>query len=202
MRVERGFTLLEMVVAIGIFAVIAAISYGTLSQFIDNRELLAQKNEELRRLQTAMMLLELDLRYAVKRPVRDGYGDAEAALISGSSVELAPGELLRLTASQPRALSRQAQRLQRVAWRVNDGKLSRFTWEVLDRDQDSKEFERVLLDGVAEVTFSFLTYNESNQLESKTEWLEQEEIPAGIEVLITVESGIQYRRLIEMATGA
>ncbi len=201
MRNQAGFTLLEMMVAIGIFAVIAAISYGTLNRFIDNRALVEQKNDELKKLQQVMMLFERDLRYALLRPVRDGFGDVEAALVSGADLELGPGELLRLTSAQPNAAMNNIQRLQRVAWRFNDGKLSRITWRVLDRDQDSTEYERILLDDLSEVVISFWGYNEDEVLGIQADWPDTEKMPDGIEFLVTLNSGRQYRRLLELTTG-
>ncbi len=199
---HRGFTLLEMVVAIGIFAVIAAISYGTLNRFIDNRAIVEQKHDELRNLQNVMLLLERDLRFALLRPVRDGFGDLEAALVSGTSLELGPGEMLRLTSSQPNAAVNNIQRLQRVAWRFNNGQLSRITWRVLDRDQDSAEYERVLMEDLSDVVIAFWSYNEENVLEVQSEWLETDGMPEGIEFLFTLDSGRQYRRLLEIAAGS
>lgn len=201
MRNHNGFTLLEMMVAIGIFALIAAISYGTLNQFIDNRALIEQKNDELKSLQNVMMLFERDLRSALIRPVRDGFGDKEAALISGLDSDLGPGELLRFTSAQPDATMSSLQRLQRVAWRFNDGQLSRITWRVLDRDQDSTEYDRLLLEDLSDVVISFWSYNDNDVLEVLSAWPDSEKIPQGIEFLVTLKSGRQYRRLLELATG-
>lgn len=198
---KKGFTLLEMVVAIGIFAVIAVISYGTLNRFIDNREVVVRKNDELRRLQTAVTLLGRDMRFIMHRPVRDGFGDIEAAFVTGNDNDLGPGELLRFTTTQPSLDGVQTQRPRRVAWRFNDGQLSRVYWTVLDRDQDSVEYERILLSNLVDVGFSFLTYDDKNELEVTQDWQNPNEIPSGIEVLITDGSGKQYRRVFETNTG-
>ena len=57
----HGFTLVEMLVAMGIFAIIAVISYSGLSQFLQNRDVLKQRTNQLHRLQPTMVLLEQDL---------------------------------------------------------------------------------------------------------------------------------------------
>ena len=142
------------------------------------------------------------MRSALVRPVRDGFGDEEAALVSGSDTALGPGELLRFTSAQPDATMGIVQRLQRVAWRFNDGQLSRITWRVLDRDQDSTEYERVLLEDLSEVVISFWSYNDSDVLEVQSSWTDPDKMPLGIEFLVTLDSGQQYRRLLELATGA
>ena len=71
---EKGFTLLEMVVAIGIFAIIATVSYTSLNQFLDTRDMLESRQDELTALQMTMTLLGRDVRFMLNRPVRDSYG--------------------------------------------------------------------------------------------------------------------------------
>ena len=94
---ENGFTLLEMVVAIGIFAIIASISYSSLTQFISARDMIESKQEELTALQMTMTLIGRDVRFMLNRPVRDSYGDEESMLLSGEDLSLAENEFFRLT---------------------------------------------------------------------------------------------------------
>ena len=101
MKKSGGFTLLEMVVAIGIFSVIAAISYASIDRFLDIRTTIKLRHDQLRLLQRTMGLMEMDMRFMLNRPVRDGFGDDEASLISFGSLALDEGELVRLTTSQP-----------------------------------------------------------------------------------------------------
>ena len=112
-----GFTLLEMVVAIGIFAIIATISYVSLDRFIDTRNLVEERHDKLKSLQTTMTLMGRDMRFMVNRPVRDGHGDPELALLSGDNIALEDGELLRLTTSRPEPGIGLVSRPQRVGWR-------------------------------------------------------------------------------------
>lgn len=198
-----GFTLIEMLVAMAIFAVIAAISYSGLAQFLQNRALVEQRTDRLHSLHTAMLLLEQDLRYAVNRPVRDGFGDAEPVLVSGSDNPLAPGEILRLTTSRPSTAMAQVQRLERVAWRLDGGKLQRVSWRVLDRDQDSEELARTVLADVREVSVEYFQWiAESRTLQRSSSWLQPDALPAGVEMLLTLDSGEQFRRVLEIANGS
>lgn len=190
-----------MVVAIGVFAVIAAISYGSLNRFLAAREMITDRNQTLSALQITMTLLEYDFRYAVNRPVRDGFGDDEPALIGGQDQPLGPGELVRLTVNRPDTNLAATPALQRVAWRLDDGVLKRVTWQVLDRDQDSAEHVRDLLSRVSEAEFRFLS-TEAERLRSNTEWLGAEGLPVGVELLVTLHNGRQYRRVFELANGS
>jgi len=197
---SRGFTLLEMVVAIGIFAVIAAISYGALSNFLDARAHIDAETAELRSLQNVFTLLEQDLRYAVPRPVRDGYGDAQPAFTGGIESGLAAGERLRLTTTRPAPVGVGVPGQSRVAWRLRDGNLSRVSWRVLDRDVDSPEYQRNLMSGVQEIAFTFYARDEG-ALVSRGEW-RGGELPAGVRVTVLLAGQAAYQRLFEVAGGS
>jgi general secretion pathway protein J len=201
MRRYGGFTLLEMVVAIGIFAIVAAISYASLTQFLAHRAALTQRLGELKELQLAVTLLEHDLRYAVVRPVRDGFGDSEAAMLANDPDRGVSGELFRVTTSQP-ILTAPGQRLRRVAWRLVDGTLLRTVWDVLDRDQDSGEYARTMLNGVATASLRLLRYDAETGLGELREGLEGAAMPSAAELLLTLDDGREYRRLIEVAAGS
>lgn len=198
-RRSSGFTLLEMVVAIGIFAVIAAISYGSLNNFLDARAQIDERREGISALQTTMALMEQDVRYAVDRTVRDQFGDTEAAFIAGGDSVLATGELLRMTIAQPAVGAGSKHQLKRVSWRLNDGGLSRVTWRVLERDIDSAEYERLLLESVENIEFKYFGFNEDDELETVGEWLEETGLPAGVEVRLGVTGQGEFRRVFQVA---
>ncbi len=190
---------MEMVIAIGIFAVIATVGYASLTRFLDIYEHLSEKNTELRDLQLAFALLERDILYAALRPVRDEYGEAEAVLIAQPFSPAIPGELLRLTASSPDNSIPSLHRLSRVAWRLDDDKLYRATWKVLDRAADSPEYVRRVLDNVASLEIRFLTFDDQGALQTAFEWSGSEQLPAGIELLLTRTDNREYRRVFEVA---
>lgn len=196
----RGFTLLEMIVAIAIFGVIAAISYSALNNFLDARAHINAENDRLRALQSAFVLLEQDLRYAVNRPVRDNFGDPEPAFTGTTGAGLAEGERLRLTTLRPAPAADDAQRAARVAWRLVDGELSRMTWPVLDRDLDSRGRERRVLTNVDELGFRFLSYEGGGVLTASSEWTRDGALPAGVEVTVLVDDA-DYQRILQVGGG-
>lgn len=195
MKRSNGFTLLEMVVAIGIFSVIATISYTSIDRFLDAREALKVRHDHLRLLQRTMGLLEMDMRFMVNRPVRDGFGDGEASLIALGNLALGEGELVRLTTSQPEP-ELPVSRLKRISWRLIDGDLQRVSWTVLDRDQDSQQYVVTLMRGVETATLSYYLYDQEENLQIETEWEEANGLPVGVEFALTLQNGRQYRRLI------
>jgi general secretion pathway protein J len=189
-----------MVVAIGIFAIVAAVSYASLDRFIDTKEMVEARHRALTELQMAMTIMSRDVRFMVNRPVRDGYGDEEETLLSGASSALTEGEFFRLTTSHPEPGVPQSSRPQRVAWRLDNGKLMRLRWDVLDRDVDSREYARTVLGNVASAEIRYLTYSEDGTLQTEEAWTGLDRgLPFGVEFLLTLDDGRQYRRIFSVA---
>ena len=116
---RHGFTLVELLVAVAVFAAVAAIAYGGLSQIAQTRGALAQEQDRFAALNRAMNNVVRDLRQAVARPVRGNYGETVPAL-RGSSDSL---ELSRLGFANPLAEPRS--HIERVIYALTDNKLRR-----------------------------------------------------------------------------
>lgn len=164
-QTSSGFTLLELVVAMAVFAIMAAIAYSGLNNVLIARQLTETHSEQLHQLQLAMSWFARDIEQIVNRGVRSEYGEMLPPVV-GNDFE---GYLLELTrggwrnpANQPRS------HLQRVAYAVRDEQLVRAYWRVLDRAEDSKPFENVLLDGVKSVEIRYLGADD----EWRTSWPE------------------------------
>ena len=83
-RNNQGFTLLEVLVAFTIFAIIGVISSQLMSQTISAQANLSSRGERLGDLHRAMQILQRDLMQITDRPVRDQYGDQAQSLPSAS----------------------------------------------------------------------------------------------------------------------
>lgn len=156
MRRARGFTLLELVVVLGIFAMFSVMAYGGLSSVLTAREQVARSFERTAALQKGYLRLRNDLQQVRARPSRDGYGDTQPALVmlADDAVEFTRSGW-RNPLSQPRSA------LERVAYRLDDRKrLLRESWRVLDRAQDSARAEVAVLEQVEEARWRFLDGNQ------------------------------------------
>ena len=150
----HGFTLLELLVALAIFAVLSVLAYGGLRNVLDTRAHVAVEAGRLTALQTAFSLMERDIEQTFARSVRDNYGDARPALMGGSAGSAT--SLLELTrAGYRNPAARARSQLQRVAYQLQEGRLLRLTWQVLDRAPNSEPQQSELLTDVtaAEVLF-------------------------------------------------
>lgn len=74
-RHAYGFTLLELLVALFIAALMFAMGYGTLTQAISTRGTLKERQARLLEVETAMRVLEQDFVQLEPRPVRQPIGD-------------------------------------------------------------------------------------------------------------------------------
>ena len=149
----RGFTLVEVLIALAVTAFVAAAAYAGLSTVIDGVETtraVARRTEDLNR---AFMILSRDLRQFAPRPVRDEFGELEPAL-SGGPLAPFPLTLTRTgwhpSAEQPRS------HLERVSYYLEDEALWRLSWPVLDRASSVEPVRVRLLDGVEGLELRFL----------------------------------------------
>jgi len=166
-RQSAGFTLLELLVAMGIFAVIGAMALGGLNAIVGQGSQTQEQTDRLARLQRAMRLIATDLASAEPRFVRDELGDSgEKPLIADGR----GGFLIRLTRGgwpNPANLPHRGT-LQRVQYRLEDGKLIREYWPVLDRVLGQEPRSEELLTGVTDVKLLFL-----DDQEGAGEWQQQ-----------------------------
>ncbi len=151
-----GFTLLELMVALAIFGLLAAMAYGGLDTVLKQGQATDAHAARLAQLQMSFLWLGRDIEQTVNRPVRDEYGTLLLAL-QGSEFGRYQLELTRNGWNNPTGRPRSS--LQRVAWGVKDGKLIRAYWNVLDRAQDSLPLESEMLDGVTKLELRFLSPN-------------------------------------------
>lgn len=195
MKHSRAFTLLEMVVAIAIFAIISIVSYATLNQFLDNSATLNEELEDLKQLQLAFSLLEQDMHFISERITRDDYGDTEPLLMI-NDINVA-GELLRFTAARRNIVLPGESSLQRMSYRWENGDFVRASWQVLDRDQDAEESKYLLLTDVENVSVKVLLMVE-DEMKVENSWEPANLLPDGVEWVITMADGRQYRRVFEV----
>ena len=150
---QHGFTLLELLVALSIFALLAAMAYGGLNTVMRAQQATTAQAERLARLQKTFFWLGRDITQAVDRKIRDEFGDLQPAMV-GVGIGERRLELTRNGWRNP--AGRQRSHLQRVAWGLRDEQLVRLYWNVLDRAQDSKPLETVLLDDVQKLELRYL----------------------------------------------
>ena len=151
-----GFTLLELLIAIALFALLGLGTYRMLEAVLRSDEAVRAQEQVLRDISRAIWAVERDLQQAAPRPVRDGYGDEQNAFI-GQMPGVEGGAAFELTRSgwrNPTGLQRA--NLQRVRWRLAGDQLERLYWVVLDRDIDSEPRFQEVLGGVLDLRLRYM----------------------------------------------
>jgi general secretion pathway protein J len=157
---SRGFTLLEVMVAVAVFAVVAALAYGGFNQLSQQRDIVERSANRTRAVQSAVQRMSEDFEMLEPRPIREPLGETlEPALrVTEARVDTI-ADLTRAGWTNPAGMTRST--LQRVTYRLQDNKLQRAYWNALDRTLTAEPTSAVLLDKVRNVAFRFMDQNQS-----------------------------------------
>lgn len=199
-RRNSGFTLIEILVAVVVLAVLAVAAYGGLDAIINIRRHTHAEEDQFQALQLAVSTLTRDLEQAAPRPIRYSSGDWAQAMDGGNN-DVPPLSFTR--AGNPNPLLEPRSSLQRVAYEVDHGKLYRLYYPVLDRSQEIQPKRQKLLAGVTTLSLRFL--DESGQWQNH--WPPINEIagkynrrdPVAVEVTLDTKRWGTIKRLIEVA---
>jgi len=145
-----GFTLLELLVALAIFAVMATLSYSGFNIILTTYQHTQRYTERLSQLQQTVTYLRHDIEQYLDRPIRDQYGDRQPAIQGFVDQFEFTRAGWRNPARQPRS------QLQRLYYYLENHKLWRAYWPVLDRAQDTTAIKTALVDSVERFELRFL----------------------------------------------
>jgi general secretion pathway protein J len=196
-----GFTLLELLVAMAIFAVVSTLALTGYTQLQRQSEYTEQRLARLREVQRAVQTICQDLEQLEPRPIREPLGDARIPALQAVDTLEYRLQLTRAGWSNTGGLARPT--LQRVGYRLDQDALWRDHWPALDRTLVVEPVKLQMLDGVRSVSFRFLTPNRDwvdrwPALESAGRRDERSR-PAAIELIIELEDWGEIRRLVEVA---
>lgn len=137
-RRARGFTLLELLIAVAVFAVVSALAYGGLQAVLSADGQTRLRGGVLAELQVTLAVLERDLRQVATIEPRDRFGDRQPALRYSPLATEPELELVRTGSGG-------TDRLRRIGWRVTEEGLERRLWDVVDAGDDTEPMARVFL---------------------------------------------------------
>jgi len=181
---KSGFTLLELLIAIAVFSLVSVMSYSGLKTVIESNKRIEEKSDQYQQLDRFFLLMQQDFYQMVNRPVRDGFGDLQPALIANSGLADFFLEFSRsgaLNIANP-----EVPLLRRVAYLLENGIVKRRSWQVLDRLQSSESLDVELLDDVNDMQVSFFYADTQAQVQTSNEAVGQG-LPKAITITLNVE---------------
>ena len=197
---ERGFTLLEILVATVIMVIMAVLAYRTVGEARVEVQMAEGHLDRLREVQRAMHLLASDFRTAAPRPVRETIGDGYRAALMRDPNSAALIEFSR--AGWPNGAGMPRGTVQRVSYRLEERKLIREHQNVTDATQASPPVARELLEDVESIEIRYM----NSGREWVAEWppagsaadFDPRMRPMAVEVTIVLADYGELRRLIEV----
>ncbi|MBQ4801053.1 type II secretion system minor pseudopilin GspJ [Pseudoalteromonas sp. MMG006] len=170
---QRGFTLLEVMVALGILAFVIIATHQILDSTTKAKEASDEKIAELNGLQTTFRLMDQDFSQMTKRAVRNESGDVqEQYLLAGRYVLESQYDGIAFVRDgwvNPINLLPRSE-LQAVGYRVLDDNLERVYRVYVDQLDNMEPRVQRILENVEDLKFEFL--------DDKNAWQEQWEIKA------------------------
>jgi general secretion pathway protein J len=195
-----GFTLVEILIALFIFAILATIATLGLQSVIKSKERTELHATELQELQLAISLLQHDLLQAIDRPILD---NDSSPLPSFYAPRPNYFEFTHSGFNNPQ-MGQVRSNLQRVAYEWNNQSLTRLTWEVLDRSTDSEPQQKIILKNVKNFRVRFLAKNQQYYSKWPAETgSASTALPLAVEITLTLaKTQIVYRLFLTPTAGS
>jgi general secretion pathway protein J len=193
---QRGFTLVEVLVALTIFALMSTLAYRGLNSVLETRAHLADDNRRWRDIALTLAQLEQDMSQAVERPVRDSGGLTQPALL-GDPQPVAGEAKLSVSRMGSAWQSGVAADVQRHGYRLNNGTLEQLVWPVLDQAPLSTPQVHPLLQRVARFELRYLDAAGNWQPRWPLPGVAAV-LPAGLEVVLELDGGTTVTRVFAL----
>jgi general secretion pathway protein J len=154
---NTGFTLLEVLIAIVIFALISLASFSIFTTVIKSDESSQLRTDRMNELQRAFIIIERDLLQITRRTIRingeeplEGYLHTDSDYSSGSQYL----GFVRQGWKNPGLLLPRSD-LQSVAYQLNDNKVERLHFNFVDSVQGEEPKVRELISEVSALKFEY-----------------------------------------------
>lgn len=198
---QGGMTLLEILVALGIFTILAAAGYTGIHQGIAVQGQLQQQQKFWRRLDSVMSLIEMDLEQARALAPRTPVWDTTAFRGFGDDRTGSETEFMRFTRGGHQSFLRTAvSPMLRIGYRLEEGNLYRVYWPGLNLPDGVEPEISELISGINDISLRYLNNNRR--------WIdtwpirftpeESAQVPAAVELILYFENDTSFRRVFHV----
>jgi general secretion pathway protein J len=195
-RSSRGFTLVELLVALVVLTLLSVAGYRALDALLNTREHIAAETRKWQHLEFFFSRMEQDVAQAIHRPITDQAGTVLPEWI-GRPVVAADNEAqLEFTRAGIPGQSEEMLPPQRIGYRLRQGSIVLLRWPFPDQAPLTEPVSYPLLDGVREFNLRYLELNGN--------WLNQWPpgqsgmLPMAVEVGLTLTGGEKVVRVFAL----
>ena len=190
---RQGFTLIEILIALAILALVAVLGYRAVSSLTESEARLAAESERWRGLDALFARLESDMRATAPREVR--VGNATEPGWAARADGLGNAEI-RLARAGPEFVLEPGSAGQRIGYRLHQGAIEVLYWPHLDEPAGVEPLAYALADRIARFEVGYL--------DGRGEWhdhwplLGETAVPRAVRIVLTLDDGATIERWITL----
>ncbi len=191
MNKQHGFTLLEILVALTIFAILAGMTSYVVYNAFETRKRIVQQGNELNTIVLAIALLNQDTKNSVARTIFGDHMQTIPALIGQP-------ELLEFTRDGilPDGSANASSSLLRVAYQCQDHQLNRRYWDRIDSPHRYVHHDQILLTGLTKCRIAYINAHKQRVVEWQND---SSAMPVAIELAVAWPNQREMRLLFALA---
>lgn len=191
-----GFTLIEILVALTIFSIMAVLGYKALASVLDSRAAVSEHNQKWRAVELFFSRMERDLHSLTPRSIRNQANLVEPPLYASRDALGPNGAQLAFTRTGWSEAEGTAADAQRIGYRLRGQQLQLLIWPVLDQAPYSEAVAYTVLEPVESMKLRYL--------DSAGSWHEtwgsatDSKVPKAVELTLVLASGERLTRLLAL----
>lgn len=155
MNQRAGFTLLEILVALSVFAILATLTSSVMYHAFNTRALVTQQADRLSAVQLAMARIQRDTQQITTRTVRGNQLHVIPAFIGRTDYS----EFTRSGEANPND-NTPLSTFRRIAYVCHDNQLIRRSWDAADTPNRQRFQDTVLLDKLNQCKLAYLAHDQ------------------------------------------
>ena len=189
---SRGFTLVEALLALAIFGVIAVLAYRATAALATGEAQLSAEAQRWRTLETLFTRVEADFRQAIPRSVRAGLQAGPAWMGTRSAGQSA----LVFTRAGSEFTAEPGPAGQRVGYRLREGTLELAYWPALDHNEAMLPTVYPLVRDITSFDLEYLARN--GAWLDRWPFLGEDDLPRAVRLTLTLADGIRIERMFAL----
>ena len=188
-----GFTLIEILIALSILALIAVLGYRATSALAQSEARLSAEAARWRTLDGMFARLEADMRAAQPRTARAG-NSVEPAWVGAT--DASGNATLRFSRAGTESTGEPGAAGQRIAYRLESGAVEVAYWPHLDQPASVAPTAYALADGVAALRISYL--DSQGGWQERWPVLGEPALPRAVRVVLALDDGTSIERWLAL----